>query len=153
MEKFTIKVSFAEKADAIKCHELFSWQLEKEEKLDVNKYELAFIRDENINHIEIIKKLEKEFFQLSKIPLWSLVVLPVITIIYLTAFMILFLTKSLELSKLYKSIVLSVPPAVLLSITMGLTFIRNKHIQKYIINHDERYRIYETKIKGIKDAN
>ena len=152
MEKLTLKVSFPEKADAIRCHELFSWKLEKEEKLDVNKYILEFSRDENLPHLGEIKKLEKEFFKLSKIPLWSLAILPIVIIIYLTVFMILIMTKVIDVPQLYKSIILSVPPAIFLLITMLMTFLRNKDIQKYILEHDERYKIYVEKVKEYQDA-
>ena len=153
MEKLVIKVSFPEKSDAIRCHELFSWKLEKEEKLDVNKYVLEFSRDENLPHLNEIKKLEKDFFKLSKIPLWSLAILPVVIIVYLTVFMILFMTKTLDVEQMYKSIILSVPPAIFLLITMLMTFLRNKDIQKYILEHDERYKIYLEKVKEYQNAN
>lgn len=151
MEKLSLTVSHQQKTDAIKCHELFAWKLEKEEKLEPNVYQLEFVR-EDVPNLDRIKVLEKEFFKTSFIPLWLLIVIPAIAIIYITVMFILIQTKTIETSQLVKSILISVPTAALLVTSMGLTYLRNKQTTKYIAHHDERVIEYEAKVKALTDG-
>ena len=151
MEKLSLKVTHQQKHDAIRCHELFCWKLEKEEKLEPNVYQLEFVR-ENIPNLNRIKVLENQFFRASNIPLWLLIVIPVIAIIYITLMFVLIQTKTIKASQLVKSILISVPTAVLLVISMGLTYLRNKQTTKYIAHHDERVIEYEAKVKELTDG-
>ena len=151
MEKLTLKVTHQQKTDAIKCHEMFSWKLEKEEKLEPNIYQIDFVR-EDVPNLDRIKILEKQFFRTSSIPLWLLIVIPAIAIIYITVMFILIQTKTIKASELVKSIIISIPTAVLLVISMGLTYFRNKQTTKYIAHHDERVLEYEAKVKALGDG-
>lgn len=151
MEKLSLKVTHPQKADAIRCHELFFWKLEKEKKLGANQYLLEFTREE-VPHLYRIKELEKQFFRTSNIPLWLLIVIPVIAIIYITVMFILVQSKTIKASELIKSILISVPTAVLLVISMGLTFFRNKQTMNYIAHHDERIKEYELKVKELTNG-
>lgn len=153
MEQLKIKVNRQEKENAINSHELFKWVLIKEEKIDNDKFFLYFERDSNLNNIKEIKRHENEYFKVSNINGVFIIVLPVIAIIYLTVFAILFMSKTLMLDEIIRILLLIIPPAILMFTSFLLHKKRTNDLIKYINNAKERYLKYKEIMEGLENGN
>lgn len=153
MEQLKIKVNRQEKENAIKSHELFKWVLIKEEKIDTDKFFLYFERDSNLANIETIKKHENEYFKVSNVNGVLIIILPIISILYLTVFAILFMSKTLVLDEILRILLLIIPPAILMFTSYLLSKKRTSDLIKYIDNAKERYLQYKEIMEGLDSGN
>lgn len=150
MEKIEIKVLNNVKDDAIRNYQLFEWKL-IEEKNDLRETTLIFERDNSTPYYQKLVKLENQFNNVYKIPSWVSYSLIVVTLIYVTVIMILWLTHVLQMQKSYVVLLLILPSGFLLLINLLINYIRSKEMQNHINSKENKYKIYEEKIKKIKE--
>ena len=134
--------------DVIKDYSLFKYEIKEEKEID-DKIEIVFVRDNNIPHYQEIKTLEKQYFKVSKVPLYSIIVLSLIAFVYLTIGIIFSLNDLLHLSKEIYLYIFVIPSAVILLFVFLLEQIRSKQIVNYINNKEKLYKIYLDKMRGL----
>lgn len=152
MEETKVIVTLMEKADAIRSHTLFKWELVNEEQLIDNKYRLHFRRDDSFKRIEEVKKLEKEYFRISIVPTWVLILLLALAFVLVTLFGALTISKVISLDSIPQTLLLIGPTASILIVVVILTRIRLKGLKKYIDGAEERYQKYKSLMEDINNG-
>ena len=145
MEKIEIKVLNNVKADAIRNHRLFKWEL-VEEKPDLKETTLVFQRDNTVSYYKELVKLEKDFNKIYSIPSWISYIVLGITLIYVTIIAILWLTHVINVDKSIIAIIIAIPAGVMLLVNVFLTFLRNKEYKNHIEHIEDKYQKYQKKV-------
>ena len=150
MEKIEIKVLNNVREDAKRTHQLFKWKL-VEEKIDLKETTLVFERDNEVSYYPQLVKLENSFNKVYTLPSWLSYVLIGLTLVYVTAIMILWLTKVLNLEKQYVVIILAIPTGILLLLNVLLTYLRNRELSKFTTKKEERYQKYQSLVDELTE--
>jgi hypothetical protein len=153
MEQIKIKVTSSEKSDAIQSHNLFKWNLVSDTKIETGCYLLQFERSENTPNLENIKRMEKEYFRVSKIGMKLIISLMVIAFIYLTVFGVLFLNKIINIDKIARVLILIIPSAIICFIAFLLSKKRMNDMNKYIDNVKQRYLDFKKRIEELDNGH
>lgn len=128
---------------------LFDWEL-LEEKSIGEKVELFLQRDNQTKHYSELIKLEKTYFKMSSIPMWSLFVLTGLAFIFLTLYLVMsFLTP--DGNKLLWFLVTLLPGVLFVSGLGVLAIFRTRQSLKYASNREERYNSYLNKVQELKN--
>lgn len=149
MERKTVDVRTFEIDKCLLENELFSW---KEESREINgeRISISFIRDENIKNLEEIKKLEKEYNKVSKIPSWLVILLSALAFGLITTFVIFnFFIKNLISMPICIGAFL-VPGCIFILVSAVCSILNNKQMMKYEENFKNRYSFYKEKVDGLK---
>ena len=122
-----------------------------EEKIDLKETTLVFERDNEVSYYPQLVKLENSFNKVYTLPSWLSYVLIGLTLVYVTAIMILWLTKVLNLEKQYVVIILAIPTGILLLLNVLLTYLRNRELSKFTTKKEERYQKYQSLVDELTE--
>ena len=136
-----------EKLTLIEEQEVFQWKLEKEIVKNNGKIELIFVRNEQINNYEKLVKLEKEF-ETKIIPTFLTILPAILSMILLTIFLILFLTRDENFDAAKTLILFMIPSSILLLTTVILSYARFSKINA--LNSTRNERLQKAKIEVAK---
>ncbi|HNX16215.1 MAG TPA: hypothetical protein PKO28_02435 [Bacilli bacterium] len=149
MEKKRILVESNSRFFALLDASLFDWQL-KEENARGEKIELQFIRDEKIPYYNQLAILEKRYFRISDIPMWSLYVTSALAVAFLTLYLVMSYVDPNFDQLLW--LLAALLPGVIFSSGLGvLAIIRTRQSLKYSNSREERYSEYQRKVQELKD--
>ena len=150
MKYKSIKVNTVEKEVFIRDYALFSWNLDKEIVQGI-KTILCFSRDEQIEHLKEIKKLEKEYFSNSKkVSLPIIIIVCAIVLVYLSVMAGLIISGVLKFDSITKILVLVLPSSLTLILLTYYTFYNSKKMMISSCEND-KYSVFEKKIKNLKE--
>ena len=150
MEKKQVKTDANNRFFIIRDTSLFMWNLVSEEKKG-DKIILSFERETNYSYYSVLKEYEKEYQQMSSIPLWSLFVATFFALTFFTIYLIAYYTDA-NFNQLFWFLC-ALLPGVLASTILGLLAIfRSRQSMKYFNEREERYNRYLQKMKELQDG-
>lgn len=146
-EKIVITNSNNEKL-VLDKHFLFLWKCE-EKKVIGNHIEIRFSRDDSVPYIDELRKLEYEFGEYHVGTMLPTIILPAISIVLFTVFLIIFLLNrdNFNFPLYFFSIVL--PALLLLFASMVFMFLRTSKINKIAREKPLKEQEYQAKIDKI----
>ncbi|MDD3662796.1 MAG: hypothetical protein PHT84_02940 [Candidatus Pacebacteria bacterium] len=128
---------------------LFDWEL-LEEKSSGEKVELFLQRNNETKHYSKLIEIEKAYYKISSVPMWSLFILTGLAFFFLTLYLVMnFLAPdSNELLWLLVALL----PGILSASGIGvLAILRTRQSLKYASNREERYNSYLSKVQELKN--
>lgn len=148
MEKKSVTIDSNYRFFALRDAQLFDWKNVKEETKG-DKIILSFEREENVPYALKRKALEKDYHRISSIPMWLLILFALFAIGFITLYLINMLVKDNFNQTLW--ICVALVPGVLCGMILALlAVIYTKQSLKYANSVEERYNIYQEKMKALK---
>ena len=149
MEKKIVVIKDNSKLYEIKENSIFLWKLESEEVINEYKTRLTFVRDNEVPYYAKLVELEKRFFKVSPIPMWSIITLGVLALGFFTAFLILFIIKQKNLD-MFMAFLTTILPALVFTLGVGLLgLFRTKHSLHYIQTSTQRFEEYQKEVEKL----
>ena len=148
MEEKTVITNSMNEQLVFDKHTLFLWKCE-EKKVVGKNIEFRFSRDDSLPYIEEIRKLENEFGEYHVGSMLPTIVLPAISIVLFTVFLIIYLFNkdNFNFSLYFFSILL--PALFFLLVAMVLMFLRTNKINKITREKPLKEQEYKAKIDKI----
>lgn len=133
-------------------HLMFDWKIEKEEKT-LFGYVLTFSRDNETPYYSQLVELENEYGKGTIPSLLPTVLLPIISMILFTTFIILFYVIKIKIDFIVLFMALCMPGILLLISAVVLMFLRLKAIQNFADNKNSKDLSYKKKIEKLKNEH
>ena len=147
MENLSIKVRKEDRDYTVALKTVFKWNLTSENNLKNGKIELNFTRDEQTLNLEKIKVIEMDYQPFIISIIWT--ILPAIfafAILTFELFLFIFNREALTAPIIFTFIGVV---AVLLMGSVGLTYLRLKQLEKWLVNRVELLKEAKQKVDNL----